>query len=244
MGRVGQAAWNKGKKMSEESRRKLSESLMGRPQTNPNSLKNLIRIPFPKGHTPWNKGKSVSLSPQTEFKKGMIPWNKGKKLSREHCETLSKSHIGIPNANKGKKRPELSKENHPNWKGGAKKRLPSSEANREVWRRPGYREKMSGENSSAWKGGRTPKNKKLRRSVEFNVWRDLVFARDNWTCQKYKVRGGKLHPHHIQNFAEYPELRFEVSNGITLSEKAHKEFHKIYGLRNNTLDQILEFIAE
>ena len=71
-----------------------------------------------------------------------------------------------------------------------------------------------------------------------------VFDRDNWTCQKYKIRGGKLHPHHIQNFAEHPELRFEVSNGITLSEKAHREFHKKYGKSNNTLEQLLDFLKD
>ena len=37
---------------------------------NPNSLKNLT-YRFPKGSTPWNKGKKgIHLSPDTEFKKG------------------------------------------------------------------------------------------------------------------------------------------------------------------------------
>jgi len=29
-----------------------------------------------------------------------------------------------------------------------------------------------------------------------------------------------------------------VSNGITFSEKAHKEFHKKYGFKNNTEEQL------
>lgn len=32
---------------------------------------------FRNGHSPWNKGLSVHLSPKSEFKKGMVPWNKG-----------------------------------------------------------------------------------------------------------------------------------------------------------------------
>ena len=80
-----------------------------------------------------------------------------------------------------------------------------------------------------WKGGISKQNEKMRKGIEFRLWREAVFARDNFTCQKYGIKGGELHPHHIQNFAQYPELRFAIDNGITLSEKAHKEFHKKYG---------------
>ena len=94
-----------------------------------------------------------------------------------------------------------------------------------------------------WKGGVTSQNIILRHSIEFRLWREAVFARDNWVCQKTGIRGGKLHPHHIQNFAKFPELRFAIDNGITLSEKAHREFHKKYGIRNNTREQLLEFLT-
>ena len=86
----------------------------------------------------------------------------------------------------------------------------------------------SGERNWNWQGGTTLENDKIRHSIEYRLWREAVFARDNWTCQKCEERGIELHPHHIQNFADYPELRFAIDNGITLSEKAHKEFHKIY----------------
>ena len=114
-----------------------------------------------------------------------------------------------------------------------------------------HREKLSkshigkcGKNASNWKGDKaiSPKNERIRKSVEFRLWREAVFARDNWTCQKYGIKGGKLHPHHIQNFAEYPELRFAIDNGITLSKKAHKEFHKKYGNKNNTKEQLETFL--
>jgi len=103
------------------------------------------------------------------------------------------------------------------------------------------RGKMTGKDNHSWKGGVTPKNHKIRTSTEFADWRKAVFERDNYVCQKTKERGGKLHPHHIQNFADYPELRFTVNNGITLSKKAHQEFHKIYGNKNNTMEQLKEF---
>lgn len=99
-----------------------------------------------------------------------------------------------------------------------------------------------GEKCHLWKGGITPENLKIRASIEFRLWREAVFARDNWTCQKYFIKGGKLHPHHIKNFAEYQELRFALDNGITLSKKAHREFHKEYGMKNNTQEQLKEFL--
>lgn len=106
----------------------------------------------------------------------------------------------------------------------------------------GNRGKAVGEKNGNWKGGITPKYHKIKRSIEYRLWRKAVFARDNWTCQKYGGKEIKLIPHHIQNFAEYPELRLVIDNGITLSEKAHKKFHDKYGYRNNTREQTEEFI--
>lgn len=93
-----------------------------------------------------------------------------------------------------------------------------------------------------WKGGVSKINEKIRKSIDYRLWRETVFARDNWTCQKYGTRGGRLHPHHIKNFSQHPELRFAIYNGITLSETAHREFHKKYGQKNNTQEQLLEFL--
>jgi len=100
----------------------------------------------------------------------------------------------------------------------------------------------SGKNHYAWKGGKSRSNI-IRRSSEYKIWRKSVYERDNYTCQRYGTKGGKLHPHHIINFSENEELRFDVSNGITLSVKAHIEFHKKYGYSKNTKEQIDEFIS-
>jgi 5-methylcytosine-specific restriction endonuclease McrA len=101
-----------------------------------------------------------------------------------------------------------------------------------------------GKNNSNWKGGITPIGKKIRNSIDFELWRNSVFTRDNYTCQKYGTRGSRLHAHHVKNFAQYPELRFAIDNGITLSDKAHREFHKKYGLLNNTREQLEEFLSK
>jgi len=98
----------------------------------------------------------------------------------------------------------------------------------------------------AWNKGRgdkTPENKRIWRSIEMRLWRESVFSRDGWICQKCGVRGGTLRGHHIQNFAKYPELRFAIDNGVTLCNECHREFHKIYGQRNNTKEQFNQFIV-
>lgn len=77
-----------------------------------------------------------------------------------------------------------------------------------------------------YKGGITPENRLIRNSYKIKNWRSSVFERDQYTCQHCSVAGGILNAHHIKPFAEYPELRFEVSNGITLCKSCHIQEHK------------------
>lgn len=100
----------------------------------------------------------------------------------------------------------------------------------------------SGDKSHLWRGGITPEIKKIRNSNETKLWRKACFERDNYTCQATGEWGGKLVVHHINNFADFPELRTSISNGITLTDVAHREFHKKYGKRNNTREQLQEFL--
>ncbi len=87
-------------------------------------------------------------------------------------------------------------------------------------------ELQRGENGAGWKGGITPINKTIRASIESRLWREAVFARDNWTCQKCKQKGGKIHAHHIKPFAKYSELRFAIDNGLTLCKQCHLLEHR------------------
>lgn len=85
-------------------------------------------------------------------------------------------------------------------------------------------------------------NKNRDTCAEYRKWRRQVHKRDNWTCQKCHTRGGTLNVHHIQNYATCPALRFDISNGITLCEHHHNEFHTKYGKANNTQSQVDEFL--
>lgn len=59
---------------------------------------------------------------------------------------------------------------------------------------------------------------------EYIKWRTKVYRRDNYKCQwpgcKHR---GKKHAHHIWCWANYPTLRYELSNGITLCYAHHKQ---------------------
>lgn len=79
----------------------------------------------------------------------------------------------------------------------------------------------SGEKHWNWKGGATEKNKLLRNSRNFKKWRESIFKYDDYTCWICGEKGGKIHPHHLLRFSDYPELRFVESNGITLCEFCH-----------------------
>jgi hypothetical protein len=77
----------------------------------------------------------------------------------------------------------------------------------------------------AW---RFPEDEKkaIRNSAEYAEWRKNVFERDHYTCKACGRKGGEINAHHIKHFAKYPELRLELSNGVTLCKKCHKKVHR------------------
>jgi hypothetical protein len=173
------------------------------------------------GRVPVNKGTHQQTNDALKIwrENGGQPWNKGLKgYHTQPCSEEKKLKIGIANAiaNKGKVHAGTYKKG---------------------------RISPKGKDHPMWKGGITPINKLIRHSVEFQIWHKEVFTKDDYTCRKCKVKGGRLHAHHIQNFAQYPELRFVVSNGITFCRDCHILFHKIYGRRNNNQQQITEFLS-
>lgn len=84
----------------------------------------------------------------------------------------------------------------------------------------------SGEFCHSYIDGKSVERRGIRFTKEYKRWRYDVYARDNFTCQHCGDNGGgNLNAHHIKPFAKFPELRFEVSNGITLCEPCHEAVH-------------------
>jgi 5-methylcytosine-specific restriction endonuclease McrA len=92
-----------------------------------------------------------------------------------------------------------------------------------VW----YSENKSGENHYNWQGGKS-KNQRDLHNLKYTTWRTNVFKKHNYTCQICGNKGGYLHAHHIKRWADYPELRFDINNGMTICRKCH------YNIRRDT----------
>src|SRR3990167_10624054 len=85
------------------------------------------------------------------------------------------------------------------------------------------RTKMS---KSAQKEGSAERRSKRwteRKTLEYRLWREAIFLRDNHTCIWCGQRGGKLQADHIKPFSLYPALRFALDNGRTLCVSCHKK---------------------
>jgi hypothetical protein len=79
---------------------------------------------------------------------------------------------------------------------------------------------------------------------EYIEWRTSIFVNDHFTCKKCGKTHCNLEAHHVYNFKDYPDKRYDKDNGATLCVSCHKNFHKKYGKKLNTKSQLLEFIKE
>ena len=86
---------------------------------------------------------------------------------------------------------------------------------------------MRGKNHPNWKGG-IGRHDRNRKRVEYKNWRRSVFKKDNYTCVNCS-KGGRIVAHHIKEWCNYPELRYNTNNGITLCTECHIGFHHFFG---------------
>lgn len=106
------------------------------------------------------------------------------------------------------------------------------------------------ENSPKWKGG-VEHSRVERATYEYHVWRRAVFERDLFRCQACGAKNGDgihhgivLNAHHIKNWKDNPDDRYDVNNDITLCDECHKLFHKLYGKAGTTVEQLNDFLAD
>ena len=146
---------------------------------------------FIKGHIPWHKGK-----------KGLVvAWNKGIPMAEEMKKRISVTKTGV-------------KRGWGYWTG---KKM-SDEHKRKL------SESHKREKSYLWIADRS----KIKVEDRFlndplqKQWRRDVKNRDKWKCMISDENcNGRLEAHHILPWSQYPELRYETKNGITLCHYHH-----------------------
>lgn len=173
----------------------------------------------------WNKGKK-GLVNNGGFKKGHtvpLEWRTkfskiftGRKLPKEVIEKISKNHsrhmLGKHHSEESK---EKNRQAHLGKKASLETRLKLSELRR-------------GDKGGGWRGGVTPIHETIRKSLEYKLWRESVFKRDNYICVfcgANNKNGNRttLNADHIKPFALFPELRFAIDNGRTLCVPCHRK---------------------
>jgi len=146
-----------------------------------------------------------------ENKKRISSLHKGKKVSKE---TLKKMSLSSPKVWLGKKFSEEHKKKIGISNLGKKM---SADAIRKM------KESKRGENHWRWYKDRTKlKKQEDRRTSAVHEWRKNIYERDNWECRiNNKECNGRIEAHHILNWVDYPELRYDINNGVTLCKYHH-----------------------
>ncbi len=104
----------------------------------------------------------------------------------------------------------------------------------------------NGDKNPFWKGGTTPMDVRIRGSGKYTQWRQQIYLRDNFTCQKCgDATSGNLIAHHKKSFRKilkeiqkqmpllnlydaavlFAEL-WDINNGVTLCRECHRKIHK------------------
>jgi len=235
-----------GRICSEETRKKISKKLKGR-KFSKEHRKNLSNAKKGKKHYFYGKHHSE----ETRKKIGLR--HKNKIISKETREKLRKINLGKKLSEETKRKiskklkGRIFSEEHKKKIGLFNKGKIFTEKTRKKLSKS-RKGKYSGKDNHMWNPNLTDEDRSDRRYIpEYKEWKFEVKERDNFTCKRCKDdKGGNLVSHHILNYSTNKNLRFEISNGITLCENCHKLFHskKRYGQYNNTREQLKEFLTE
>ena len=73
------------------------------------------------------------------------------------------------------------------------------------------------ENHYLWSGGQNERN-----NFESQAWRRKIWNRDKGRCRVCNATT-EMEAHHIKPFGKYPEIRWDINNGILLCHECHSK---------------------
>jgi hypothetical protein len=158
-----------------------------------------------------------------QFIKGNIPWMKGRKQSKKIADKLRSYRIGISSGNKGGyKLSDKTKKNMSDSKSGKKPYQMTDVIKNKISKTQIERFKNP-ENHPRWNGGLLNRKREDKRNdPAYQKWVKEVKKRDKNICRfKNNDCSGYNIVHHILSWRDYPELRYELKNGITLCQYHH-----------------------
>ncbi len=82
--------------------------------------------------------------------------------------------------------------------------------------------------NGSWRGGTTPERQRFCRTPEWKQFIQTIYSRDNFHCIRCdipKVTGIRFHCHHLHSWSDYPDLRLDPANCITLCQICHSWVH-------------------
>lgn len=102
---------------------------------------------------------------------------------------------------------------------------------------------MKGSKNINWRDGKSKERHAQRDAdgAELRRWRRQIYYNNSYMCQRCKtppIKSRQLVAHHIAPWSFFPELRFEINNGITLCIQCHKALHTLVPLKNMDKDGI------
>ena len=137
-------------------------------------------------------------------KKGKIPLN----LKIAQAKSPIKKGNTLATCLKGRKRPPFSDK----WKKNM------SDSHKGIYARDKH---------PNWKGGITGELQLLRHTKEYDEWRFKVYRKYYYHCIECKKHcSNNIVAHHTKDFKNYPEIRFDVNNGVVMCRKCHLLLHK------------------
>lgn len=81
---------------------------------------------------------------------------------------------------------------------------------------------QSQENHPNWKDNATVKQRGMRWTYEYRIWRQSVLKRDKYHCQMPQCnKDYNLQVHHIETMKKSPDMIYNINNGITLCKDCH-----------------------